>query len=315
MEEGNGTLATEFLLLGLSDAPDLRTLLFAVFLLIYVANVAGNVAIMLVIWSERPLHTPMYFFISILSFIDVFYSSTTVPKMFGDLLAAARAISRRGCLAQMFFFHFLGSTEAMLLTLMGFDRYVAIFNPLRYPLLMTRPLCLGLAGLVWAVGFFHSLLHVAMMSRVSFCGGRRRVQHFFCDIAPLLKLACSDVRTNELLLFAVTGFLVLGCFSLTLLSYVLIASAVLRIRSREGRRKAFSTCAAHLTVVVIHYGCAGFMYLRPRSRHTLSQDRVVAVLYTAITPLLNPLIYTLRNKEVKVALRRAVARRLGGPGD
>ncbi|XP_051822920.1 olfactory receptor 12D1-like [Antechinus flavipes] len=314
MEEGNETLGTEFFLLGLSDSEDLQNWLFVLFLLIYLANVLGNVGIMLVIWTEPPLHTPMYFFISILSFIDIFYSSTTVPKMFAHFLVQGQAISRRGCLAQMFFFHFLGSTEAMLLTLMGFDRYLAIFSPLRYPLLMTRRLCLALTGLIWAVGFFHSLLHVLMMSRVAFCRGRR-VQHFFCDIAPLLKLACSDVHANEVLLFAVTGFLVLGCFSLTSLSYVLIVSAVLRIHSPEGRRKAFSTCAAHLTVVVIHYGCAGFMYLRPRSRHTLSQDRVVAVLYTAVTPLLNPLIYTLRNKEVKAAIRRAVGRRLGSQGD
>ncbi|XP_074132102.1 olfactory receptor 12D1-like [Sminthopsis crassicaudata] len=313
MEERNETLGTEFFLLGLSDSAQLQNWLFVLFLLIYVANVVGNAGIMLVVWTEPALHTPMYFFISILSFIDIFYSSTTVPKMFAGFLARA-AVSRGGCLAQMFFFHFLGSTEAMLLTLMGFDRYLAIFSPLRYPLLMTRRVCLALTGLLWAVGFSHSLLHVLMMSRVVFCRARR-VQHFFCDIAPLLKLACSDVRTHELLLFAVTGFLVLGCFSLTSLSYVLIVSAVLRIRSPEGRRKAFSTCAAHLTVVVLHYGCAGFMYLRPRSRHTLSQDRVVAVLYTAVTPLLNPLIYTLRNKEVKAAIRRAVGRRLGSRGD
>ncbi|XP_020835835.1 olfactory receptor 12D1-like [Phascolarctos cinereus] len=314
MEEGNETLVTEFLLLGLSDSADLQNFLFVFFVLIYLANVVGNVTIMLVIRSEQPLHTPMYFFISILSFIDIFYSSTTMPKMFTNFLAMAQAISRQGCLAQMFFFHFLGSTEAMLLTLMGFDRYLAIFSPLRYPLLMTWPLCLALTGLIWSIGFFHSLLHVVMMSRMIFCRGRR-VQHFFCDIAPLLKLACSDVHINELLLFAVTGFLVLGCFTLTFLSYVLIVSAVLRINSSEGRQKAFSTCAAHLTVVVIHYGCAGFLYLHLRSRHTLSQDRVVAVLYTAVTPLLNPLIYTLRNKEVKAAIKRAVERRLGSQGD
>ncbi|XP_068964090.1 olfactory receptor 12D1-like [Petaurus breviceps papuanus] len=312
--EGNQTLVTEFLLLGFSDSADLQNFLFVTFVLIYSANVVGNATIMLVIWTEPPLHTPMYFFISTLSFINICYSSTTVPKMSASFLAVAQAISRQGCLAQMFFFHFLGSTEAMLLTLMGFDRYLAIFRLLRYLLLMTRSLCLVLASLVWSIGFFHSLLHVLLMSRVTFCRGGR-VQHFFCDIAPLLKLACSDIHINEVLLFAVTGFLVLGCFSLTFLSYILIVSAVLRISSPEGRRKAFSTCAAHLTVVVIHYGCAGFMYLRPHSRHTLAQDHVVAVLYMAVTPLLNPLIYTLRNKEVKAAIKRAVGRRLGSRGD
>ncbi|XP_030047868.1 olfactory receptor 1052-like [Microcaecilia unicolor] len=314
MEGYNGTLVTEFLLLSLSDFQELQVFLFVVFLIIYTTNILGNIAIIVITRLDSHLHTPMYFFLGILSFLDIFYSSVTVPKMFINFLAVEKGISYRGCITQLFFFHFLGSTEACLLSVMGYDRYIAIYNPLRYPVIMNQRLCVLLASAMFLIGFLHSLLHAITMSRVTFCGPNQ-INHFFCDIAPMLKLSCSATYVNELLLFCVTGSIVLGCFILTLISYFLILSAIVKMHSAEGRRKAFSTCASHLTVVSLHYGCAGIMYLRPKSQYTLQQDRVIAVLYTAVTPMLNPLIYTLRNKQVKNALRQAICGKLSGSSE
>ncbi|XP_029442564.1 olfactory receptor 12D2-like [Rhinatrema bivittatum] len=301
----NTTFVTEFHLLSLSDLPELQIFLFVIFLAIYMTNVLGNIAIMVITSVDPHLHTPMYFFLRVLSFLDIFYSMVTVPKMFINFLAVNKGISYQGCITQLFFFHFLGTTEASLLAVMGYDRYIAIYNPLRYTVIMNKRICMQLVATVFVIGCMHSLVHTVMMARVTFCGPNQ-VNHFFCDIAPLLKLACSDTHINELLLFSVLGFIVLGCFILTLISYFLIMSAMVKMRSAEGRRKAFSTCASHMTVVSLHYGCAGIMYLRPKSKYSLQQDRVIAVLYTAVTPMLNPLIYTLRNKQVKTALRQVI---------
>ncbi|XP_054859820.1 olfactory receptor 12D1-like [Eublepharis macularius] len=306
----NRTTVTEFILLGVSDTHDLNGFLFGLFLLMYIADISGNLAVAAITLWDPHLQTPMYFFIGNLSFIDVFYSSTTVPKMFLGLVSHSNRIPYGGCIAQMFFFHFLGSTEAMLLAVMGYyDRYLAVCHPLRYPLLMSRQLRLTLAASVWTAGFFHSLLHALMMSRLSFCQDNQ-VAHFFCDIAPLLALSCSDTHINQALLAGVTGSIILGCFTFTLASYGYILRAVVAMRSAEGLRRAFRTCGAHLTVVALHYGCAGAMYLRPRSEGSLGTDRAVTVLYTAVTPVLNPLIYTLRNKEVKTALRWVLAKKV-----
>lgn len=301
----NGTLITEFILIGVSDAHDLYGFLFGLFLLMYIANISGNLVVAGVTLWDPHLQTPMYFFIGNLAFIDVFYFSTTVPKMFMGLVSHSNRISYEGCIAQMFFFHFLGSTEAMLLAIMGYDRYLAICHPLRYPILMSRQLRWTLAASVWSAGFFHSLLHAIMMSRLSFCRANQ-VEHFFCDISPLLAISCSDTWINQALLAGVTGSIIMGCFALTLTSYGLIVRAVVAMRSAEGLRRTFSTCGSHLTVVVLHYGCAAAMYLRSRSEGSLETDRAVTVLYTAVTPVLNPLIYTLRNKEVKAALKRVM---------
>ncbi|XP_029471229.1 olfactory receptor 12D2-like [Rhinatrema bivittatum] len=305
----NGTLVTEFLLLSLSDFQELQVFLFIIFIIIYITNILGNIVIIIITQLDPHLHTPMYFFLGILSFLDIFYSSVTVPKMFINFLVVDKGISYQGCITQLFFFHFLGSTEACLLSVMGYDRYIAIYNPLRYTIIMNQRLCVQLAATMFLIGFLHALLHATMMSRVTFCGPNQ-VNHFFCDIAPMLKLSCSNTSINELLLFCVTGSIVLGCFSLTLISYFLIISTIMKMHSAEGRRKAFSTCVSHLTVVSLHYGCAGIMYLRPKSQYSLQQDRVIAVLYTAVTPMLNPLIYTLRNKQVKTALRQAICSKI-----
>ncbi|XP_033029785.1 olfactory receptor 12D2-like [Lacerta agilis] len=304
----NGTSVTEFILIGVSDAHNFHGFLFGLFLLLYLANISGNLVVAGVTFWDLQLQTPMYFFIGNLAFIDIFYFSTTVPKMFAGLASHSNHIPYAGCIAQMFFFHFLGSTEAMLLSIMGYDRYLAICHPLHYPVLMNCRLRWTLAALVWTAGFFHSLLHAIMMSQLSFCRDNK-VEHFFCDIAPLLALSCSDTWLNEALLAGVTGSIIMGCFALTLTSYALILWAVVAMRSAKGLQRAFSTCGAHLTVVALHYCCAGAMYLRPHSEGSLDTDRAVTVLYTAVTPVLNPLIYTLRNKEVKAALRRAVCRR------
>ncbi|XP_077777794.1 olfactory receptor 12D3-like [Podarcis muralis] len=210
------------------------------------------------------LQTPMYFFIGNLASIDIFYFSTTVPKVFVGLASHSNRISFAGRIAQMFFFHFLGSTEAMLLSIMGYDRYLAICHPLHYPVLMNRQLRWTLAALVWTAGFFHSLLHAIMMSQLSFCQDNK-VEHFFCDISPLLALSCSDTWLNEALLAGVTGSTIMGCFALTLTSYALILRAVVAMRSAKGLQRAFSTCGAHLTVVALHYCSAGAMHLRPHS--------------------------------------------------
>ncbi|XP_015278971.1 PREDICTED: olfactory receptor 12D2-like [Gekko japonicus] len=302
----NRTSVTEFILIGVSDARELYGPLFGLFLLLYIANIGGNLVVATVTLWDPHLQTPMYFFIGNLAFIDIFYFSTTVPKMFMGLVSHSNHIPYASCISQMFFFHFLGSTEAMLLAIMGYDRYLAICRPLRYPILMSRQLRWTLATSVWTAGFFHSLLHAVMMSRLSFCQDNR-VEHFFCDISPLLALSCSDTGINQALLLGVTGSIIMGCFALTLMSYGLILRAVVAMRSAEGLRRTFSTCGAHLTVVALHYGCAGAMYLRPHSESSLETDRAVTVLYTAVTPVLNPLIYTLRNKDVKAALRRAIS--------
>uniref|UniRef100_A0A8C0XGK6 G-protein coupled receptors family 1 profile domain-containing protein n=1 Tax=Castor canadensis TaxID=51338 RepID=A0A8C0XGK6_CASCN len=306
----NGTwLVTEFVLVGFSNLPDLRTTLFTLFLLTYLVTLSGNVTIITIIHVDCTLHTPMYRFLATLSLSETCYTLVTIPNMLAHLLMES-AISIAGCRAQMFFFLGLGCSHCFLLPLMGYDRYVAICHSLRYSVIMRPTVCFCLGALVFCSGFLVALIETCLIFSSSFCHGDR-VEHFFCDIAPVLKLSCSESVRKALGIFFLSILVVLVSFLLILLSYAFIVAAILRISSASGRRKAFSTCAAHLTVVIVHFGCASIIYLRPDSGANPDQDRLVAVFYTVVAPLLNPVVYTLRNKEVRVALRRTLERSCG----
>ncbi|KAG9468897.1 hypothetical protein GDO78_021726 [Eleutherodactylus coqui] len=298
----NWTSVNEVVLLGLTERPLLQNIFFMVFLIIYTLNLLGNGFILAIVMLDSDLHTPMYFFLSNLSFLDICFSSVTVPKMLQSLLTRHKEMSLKACLTQMHFFHFLGSSEVLLLTAMSYDRYVAICRPLHYATVMNTAMCLSLALGAWSTGFVHSLFHTLLTARLPFCGPNR-VSHFFCDIKPLLTLACTDTTVNGRLLSLVTGSLVMASFLLTLLSYALIGVSLLQIQSIAGRMRGFSTCTAHLMVVLLLYGTALFTYLRPVTEESLQIDQIAAVSFTVFTPMLNPMIYTLRNKDIQKATR------------
>ncbi|NXS63305.1 O12D2 protein, partial [Brachypteracias leptosomus] len=306
----NQTEVREFILLGLTDVPLWRHLFFLFFLLLYLSSLLGNGVIVAMVIVEPRLHTPMYFFLGNLSCLDIFYSTVTVPKMLSGFLFGHQPISFAGCLAQLHFFHFLGSTEVVLLATMAYDRYVAICNPLRYTLVMSPWACVLLALASWSTGFLHALMHTVMTSRLTFCGPNH-IHHFFCDIKPLLNLACSSTSLNMALLNIVTTFIALGPFILIVLSYFYIISFVFqKFRSQEARWKVFSTCASHLTIVALFYISVLFSYTPPSSGSSLDKDVQVSLLYSAVIPSLNPLIYTLRNQEVRGALKKMLERKL-----
>ncbi|XP_037374483.1 olfactory receptor 12D3-like [Talpa occidentalis] len=306
----NITTVREFLLLGLTSVQELEPFFFVIFLIIYFINLFGNGAILVIVILEPKLHSPMYFFLGNLSCLDICYSSVTLPKVLINLLVAHKTISFLGCITQLYFFHFLGSTEAILLAVMAFDRFVAICNPLRYTVIMNRQLCILLAAVAWIIGFFYALIHSVMTAHLNFCHSRK-LNHFFCDVKPLLELACGDTILNQWLLSVVTGSLSMGAFSLTLLSYFYIIGFLL-IKNKSCRilHKALFTCASHFMVVFLFYGPVGFTYIRPASATSMFQDRMVAIIYSAVTPVLNPLIYSLRNKEVMLALKKLFGRKL-----
>ena len=305
----NQTSITEFFLLGVTDIQVLQPVLFMVFLTIYLLSLAGNGAILIVVISDPRLHSPMYFFLGNLSCLDICYSTVTLPKMLENFLSTHKAISFLGCISQLHFFHFLGSTEVMLLAVMAFDRFVAICKPLRYTVIMNHQVCTQMAVTVWIIGFFHALLHSVMTSRLNFCGSNH-IHHFFCDVKPLLKLACGNTDLNEWLLHTVTETIAMGSFFLTLLSYFyIIIYLFFKTHSCTMLHKALSTCASHFMLVVLLFGPVFFIYIRPASGSSMDQDRTVAIMYSVVTPVLNPLIYTLRNKEVKGALKRVIRRR------
>lgn len=300
MEKKNQTCLKEFILLGLTDDPKLQTLFFATGLLIYLFTLAANLAIVILILVDQHLHTPMYFLLSNLSSIEICYTTTTMPKMLWDLLSGDKTISFAGCVAQMYFFLTTAATEGALLSVMAYDRYAAICRPLHYTLLMSQPVCRWLLTASWTIGNLNAIINISFVFSLDFCGSNK-VVHFFCDIPPVLHLSCSDTSLAEMVTFIISGSIMIITVSLVVLSYVLIVSAVLKIHSAPTRIKTFSTCASHLIVVSIFYSTAIFTYMRPSSAHSIEQDRLISLMYTVITPLLNPLIYSLRNKDMQAA--------------
>ena len=290
---------TELIISGLFQDPEVQRACFAVFLPVYLATVVGNGLIVLTVRVSKSLRSPMYFFLSHLSLVEISYSSTVVPKFITDLLSKIKTISLEGCVAQIFFFHFFGVAEIFLLTVMAYDRDVAICKPLHYTTIMSRPVCHRLVAASWLGGIIHSMVQILVTVQLPFCGPNV-IDHYFCDLHPLFKLACTDTSVEGVIVLANSGLISVFSFFLLVSSYVVIL-VNLRNHSAEGRRKALSTCASHITVVVLFFGPAIFLYMRPPS--TFTEDKLVAVFYTVVTPMLNPIIYTLRNAEVKVAMR------------
>ncbi|XP_075700728.1 olfactory receptor 12D1-like [Rhinoderma darwinii] len=306
MEEFNTTLLNEFILMGITSQPWLRKFLFVFVFSFFLLDIFGNLTIVSLVIRDPTLQSPMYFLLGNLSFLDMLFSSVTVPKMMVGFLME-NTITVKGCITQMYFFHFLGCTEGVLLAAMGYDRYVAICHPLRYISIMGRSTCIQLVLASWFTGLTTSLIHAVMTSQLPFCD-TKRIKHFFCDVKPVIKLACKDIHVNEVTLATVSGFLSTTTFSLTILSYIYIITHVLKIRSSNRRSKIFSTCSSHLTIVILFYGTAMCTYLGPASENSLEKDRVAAILFTVITPTLNPIIYTLRNKEVRNSVRKLINR-------
>ncbi|KFQ90034.1 Olfactory receptor 4S2, partial [Phoenicopterus ruber ruber] len=296
----NASSVKEFILLGLSENQGVQKICFVMFLFFYMIIVAGNLLIVITIISSRCLNSPMYFFFCHLSFVDICYSSVTAPKMIADFLAENKTISFVGCIAQLFGLHFFGCTEIFILTVMAYDRYIAICRPLHYTTLMTRRVCGRMVIGSWAGGFVHSIVQTLLTTQLPLCGPNK-IDHYFCDVHPLLQLACTNTYAVGIIVVANSGMVTLSCFFILVTSYVVILVS-LKSQTSEGWHKALSTCGSHITVVILFFGPCTFIYIRPSSN--LSEDKSVAVFYTIISPMLNPLIYTLRNEEVKSAMRK-----------
>ncbi|XP_057572251.1 olfactory receptor 3A1-like [Hippopotamus amphibius kiboko] len=301
----NGTAVTEFTLLGLVEAPELWPVVSALFLFVYLVTVGGNLSILAAIWVEPKLHTPMYFFLGNLSVLDVGCITVTVPSMLGRLLSHKRTVPHAACLTQLFFFHQLAGVDCFLLTAMAYDRFLAICRPLTYSTRMSQTVQRILVVVSWACAFTNAVTHTVAVSTLNFCGPNV-INHFYCDLPQLFQLSCSSTQLNELLIFGL-GFLMAGApVILIVTSYIHVAAAVLRIRSAEGRKKAFSTCGSHLTVVGIFYGTGVFSYMKLGSVEASDKDKGIGILNTVISPMLNPLIYSLRNPDVQGALWRVL---------
>ncbi|XP_030042379.1 olfactory receptor 11G2-like [Microcaecilia unicolor] len=303
MEGGNQTEVKDFILHGLSINAGADILLFLIFLVIYTLTLIGNIMIIMLVWYNPTLHKPMYIFLGNLSFVEIWYTTSTIPKMLYGFLSTVNYISFTGCFLQYFFFFSLGTTECFLLTVMGYDRYLAICQPLRYNVLMSSKICSRLAASCWISGFLWSTVPISLISQLPFCGDNE-IDHFLCDTGPLLELACVRDFATELTSSVSISLALLATFSFTCISYAFIIQTIIRIPSSSGRHKAFSTCASHLTVVTIFFGCAMYMYIRPLGNHPFYVDKMVAVLYTIVTPLMNPIVYSLRNKEFVQAVKK-----------
>ncbi|XP_044898438.1 olfactory receptor 13C9 isoform X1 [Felis catus] len=307
MEWENQTILVEFFLKGLSDYPRLELLFFALILIMYVVILLGNGTLILIsIWDPH-LHTPMYFFLGNLSFLDICYTTTSIPSTLVNFLSERKTISFSGCAIQMFLGMAMGTTECVLLGMMAFDRYVAICNPLRYPVIMSKDSYVSMAAGSWFAGIINSAVQTAFVIQLNFC--RNNINHFSCEILAVMKLACADISGNEFIMVVATTLFTLMPLLLIVISYSLIISSILKIRTSEGRSKAFSTCSAHLIVVIIFYGTILFMYMKPKSKETLNSedlyatDKLISMFYGVMTPMMNPLIYSLRNKDVKETVK------------
>ncbi|XP_005886802.1 PREDICTED: olfactory receptor 2A5 [Bison bison bison] len=301
----NQTWVTEFILLGFPLSPSMQMLLFGLFSLFYVLTLLGNGVILGLISLDPRLHTPMYFFLSHLAIVDISYASNNVPKMLVNLLNKKNTISFVPCIMQTFLYMAFAHTECLILVVMSHDRYVAICHPLRYSVIMSWRVCTVQAVASWTCGSLLALVHVGLILRLPFCGPHE-INHFFCEILSVLKLACADTKLNQVVILAASVFVLVGPLCLVLGSYARILAAILRIQSAEGRRKAFSTCSSHLCVVGLFFGSAIVMYMSPKSRHPEEQQKILSLFYSLFNPMLNPLIYSLRNKEVKGAFRRVL---------
>uniref|UniRef100_M3Z4A2 Olfactory receptor n=1 Tax=Mustela putorius furo TaxID=9669 RepID=M3Z4A2_MUSPF len=305
MAERNRTKVTEFILLGFSVHREFEVILFVLISVVYTLTFIGNLGMISLIRLDSRLHTPMYFFLSNLAIVDLCYSSSVTPKFLETLLSKHKSISFYACATQLgFFLNFLIS-EMFLLAVMAYDRYVAICNPLLYMVIMSRKVCMQLVIGPYLYSFSVALLHTVVTFQLIYCGPNI-INHFYCDDVPLMALACSDTSLKEILIFIFAGFNMISSLTTVLISYLYIVAAILKIQSTEGRCKAFSTCASHLTAVTIFYGTLIFMYLQPKSNHSLDTDKMASVFYTIVIPMLNPMIYSLRNQEVKNALRKAI---------
>ncbi|XP_074083764.1 olfactory receptor 5B12-like isoform X1 [Macrotis lagotis] len=301
----NGSEVKEFIFVGLTDAPELQVPLFIIFTIIYLITLVGNLGMVVIISWDSRLHTPMYFLISNLSLVDFGYSTAVTPKVMAELLTGNKIISYNGCVAQMFFFAAFATVESYLLAAMAYDRQVAVCKPLHYTTKMTSGVCAALVIGSYFCGFLNSSIHIGGTFSLHFCSSNV-IPHFFCDFPPVVALSCSDTHVIELVSIFVVGFNAFFAIFIIVMSYLMIFIAILRMRSAEGHKKAFSTCASHLTAVSIFYGTIIFMYLQPSSSHSMDTDKMASVFYTMIIPMLNPLIYSLRNKEVKSAFSKVV---------
>ncbi|XP_027281957.1 olfactory receptor 1468 [Cricetulus griseus] len=308
MTEGNQTVISQFLLLGLPIPPEHQHLFYALFLTMYLTTVLGNLIIIILILLDSHLHTPMYLFLSNLSFSDLCFSSVTMPKLLQNMHSLIPSISYAGCLAQLYFYLYFADLESFLLVVMAYDRYVAICFPLHYTSIMSPKLCVSLLVLSWVLTTFHAMLHTLLLARLSFCEDNV-IPHFFCDISPLLKLSCSDTHVNELVIFIMGGLVIVIPFLLIIVSYAQIVSSILKVSSVRGIHKVFSTCGSHLSVVSLFYGTIIGLYLCPSANNSTVKETVMAMMYTVVTPMLNPFIYSLRNRDMKGALARLLCKK------
>ncbi|XP_007538967.1 olfactory receptor 2AE1-like [Erinaceus europaeus] len=303
----NETCLADFILEGIFDDSPTHAFLFSLTMVVFLVGVSGNSLTILLICADPRLHTPMYFLLSQLSLLDLMYMCTTIPKMAANYLSGRKSISFVGCATQHFFYVFLAGAECVLLTLMSYDRYVAICNPLRYTILMNRRVTLMMVAMAWLGGSVNSVTHTLILMHFPFCGSRK-IQHFYCEFPAVLKIVCGDVTVYEKTFYISTVSFIVLPILLVSASYAFILCNVIQMRSAGSKRNAFATCSSHLTVVSLFYGASIFSYMRPRSQHTPLQDKVGSVFYTIITPTLNPLIYTLRNKDVAKAVRRVLGK-------
>uniref|UniRef100_A0A670ZKU8 Olfactory receptor n=1 Tax=Pseudonaja textilis TaxID=8673 RepID=A0A670ZKU8_PSETE len=303
----NKTAVLEFILVGLSTTTEMQSLLFWIFIFIYVMALIANFVLILTIYSCRKLHTPMYFLIVNLSLVNVFSISVTIPKLLHNLLTGRKTISFYGCIAQVYLFIWALGTELLLLSFMAFDRYAAICHPLQYTVIMKKEVCLGIASIVWIFGMVNSGIHAGLTLELSFCNSNI-INHFFCDIPPLLQLSCSDKNPNEIMEFISDVIFGICSCGLTFTSYFFILKNICSLRSTEGKKKAFSTCSSHFIVVSIFFSSVIYTYIRPSSVYVLDQDKLISLLYSVVTPVVNPIIYSLRNKDFIEGLKALIRR-------